>query len=54
MVCLNDYILTIAFFKGKFGDIEERRSLVLLSPLLALVTFGLYSVAVIVYRSVTI
>ena len=35
---------------GKFGELEERRSLVLYSPLLALITFGLYSLAVIAYR----
>jgi hypothetical protein len=37
-------------FVGQFGDLEGKKSLVLYSPLLALITFGLYSIAVIVYR----
>jgi hypothetical protein len=37
-------------FLGQFGDLEGKKSLVLYSPLLALITFGLYSIAVIIYR----
>jgi dolichyl-phosphate mannosyltransferase polypeptide 3 len=43
----------LALLSGQFGDLEGKKSLVLYSPLLALITFGLYSVAVIVYRVAT-
>jgi hypothetical protein len=38
-------------YVGKFGELEEKRTLVLFSPLIALIIFGIYSVAVIAYRS---
>jgi len=44
----------IAMLSGQFGDLnEEKRQLVMLSPILAVIMFGVYSVAIIAYRVAT-
>ncbi|XP_023327316.1 dolichol-phosphate mannosyltransferase subunit 3 [Eurytemora carolleeae] len=43
----------VALLTGQFGDIEDRKQLVLFSPLIAVAMFGIYSIIVIAYRVAT-